>query len=191
MPAEARELWVPDAPEAARPLARRFPGFELRRQRGDDLGARLRHAFGAAFADGAGRAVVVGSDHPTLPPDHLVRAFRHLERADAVLGPTPDGGYYAVGLRAGAWPAAGGLFRDVPWSTPSVLEVTEARGRELGLRLERLPGWYDVDEPEELERLRADLEAGSATAEALARMTREGVTARGTARGGGEGKEEP
>lgn len=112
----------------------------------------------------------MGSDHPTLPPDHLQQAFDRLGTADAVFGPTPDGGYYAAGLGADAWPRAEGLFRNIPWSTPEVLETTEARGRELGLVVELLPGWYDVDEPEDLERLRRDLEADSATARALARL---------------------
>lgn len=161
---------MPDPPEAARELAATLPGFAPRRQRGDGLGPRLRHAFGTGFAEGAGRVVVVGSDHPTLPPEHVERAFRELDGADAVLGPTPDGGYYAVGLRAAAWPAAGGLFEGIPWSTPEVLAATEAQGRRLGLDLRRLPAWYDVDEPAELDRLRRDLEPESATARALERL---------------------
>lgn len=160
-------------PEAVREIAGRLPGFTPRRQRGDGLGERLRHAFDAAFSDGASRALAVGSDHPTLPPAHLERAFEELEEADAVLGPTADGGYYAVGLRSAAWPAAAEIFRDVPWSTPEVLEATEARARRSGLVVRRLPSWYDVDEPHELGRLREDLEEGSATAEALARLARE------------------
>lgn len=163
---------MPDPPEAARELAASLPGFEPRRQRGDGLGPRLRHAFGTAFDEGADRVVVVGSDHPTLPTAHIERAFVELDGADAVLGPTSDGGYYAVGLRAPAWPAAGELFEGIPWSTPEVLAATEARGHRLGLELRRLPAWYDVDEPAELERLRRDLEAGSATARALQRLAK-------------------
>lgn len=172
VPADRRELWVPDPP-AARELTASLPDFRLRRQRGGDLGERLRHAFRTAFDEGAGRVVVVGSDHPTLPPDHLERAFDALRTSDVVLGPTPDGGYYAVGLRSGARPAAGEIFGDVPWSTPEVLERTEANARGLGLAVSRLPPWYDVDEPEELERLGRDVEEGSATARALARLGRE------------------
>jgi glycosyltransferase A (GT-A) superfamily protein (DUF2064 family) len=115
----------------------------------------------------------VGGDHPTLPPDHLVRAFDALGSSDVVLGPTPDGGYYAVGLRSGAWPEAGEIFGDIPWSTPEVLERTAERARRLGLGVARLPPWYDVDEPEELERLERDVEEGSATARALARLREE------------------
>lgn len=114
-----------------------------------------------AFSRGAGRALIVGTDHPTLPVDRLERAFRHLSSVDLVLGPSDDGGYYAVGLRREAWPEAADIFRGVPWSTPRVLEVTRARAEALGLSRRELAEWYDVDRPSELERLRRDAEDDS------------------------------
>ncbi len=114
-----------------------------------------------AFSRGAGRALIVGTDHPTLPADRLERAFRLLSSVDLVLGPSDDGGYYAVGLRRGAWPDAADLFRGVPWSTARVLEVTRARAEALGLSRRELAEWYDVDRPSELERLRRDAEDDS------------------------------
>jgi glycosyltransferase A (GT-A) superfamily protein (DUF2064 family) len=47
------------------------------------------------------------------------------------------------------------LFDGIAWSTPAVLEQTVERIAELGWRLHRMaPGW-DVDRPEDLDRLRA------------------------------------
>lgn len=165
-----RELWVPRRPGAAARLGRRFPGLTVRWQAGDDLGERLRAAFGRAFGEGARRALVVGSDHPTLPGNLLARAFDALDEARAVVGATRDGGYYALALRADAWPEGETLFRAVPWSTSRVLEATLQRAREAGVQVARLPTWYDVDEPGELERLLGDVRPGSATARALSEL---------------------
>ena len=92
-------------------------------QQGAGLGARLDRLLTDLVAEGAGGAIAVDADSPTLPTDFVRRACMHLaERtADMVLGPCDDGGYYLIGLRQ----AAPELFRDMPWSTPAVLEETE------------------------------------------------------------------
>jgi len=57
------------------------------------------------------------------------------------------------------------LFDAVPWSTSDVLEVTLRRAAAAGLRAICLPSWFDVDTPDDLERLQTTLDAGnSATA---------------------------
>lgn len=162
------ELWIPDPDPGS--LSEHYGELPIRRQAGEDLGERMAGAFDAAFGEGAASALVLGSDHPTLPPAHLERGFAELEGADAVVGPTEDGGYWAVGLRSGAWPLGRGLFREIPWSTGEVLSATRRRSREIGLTLNELPAWYDVDRPEALDRTRRDAEPGSATARALRRM---------------------
>lgn len=170
---EQPELWLPGPEEGAAPPgpARRH-GVDVRRQPEGGLGERLRAAFDAAFGEGARRAVVVGSDHPTLPPEHVRRAFDALAHVEACVGPTEDGGYWGVGLRGDAWPRAARLFAAVPWSTPDVLETTIARAEEADLTLSRLDVWYDVDDPSDLGRLRRDVREGSATAAELARLER-------------------
>jgi rSAM/selenodomain-associated transferase 1 len=168
--AAERELWVPERPAALSYLGARYPGLAVRTQPGGDLGARLRAAFQVAFADGVDHAVIVGSDHPTLPADYVRRAFRALHGAPVVLGPTTDGGYYAIGLRRGAWPAAQGLFEDAPWSDPGLLAWTRGRAETLALCHEEIPEWYDVDTPADLEILRRDVTADSATGRVLTTM---------------------
>lgn len=167
------ELWLEPAGapgrEAGERLGRRL-GLGVRWQEGEGLGERLRAAFAQAFDEGAEAAVAVGSDHPTLPLSRLPEAFAALETADVVLGPSEDGGYYALGLRRAAWPRAAELFRGVPWSTPHVLERTRRAIASLGLSARELEEWYDVDEPEDLGRLARDLEDGSRTAAVLARL---------------------
>lgn len=159
--AERRCLWLAGAGGGRTREEERHPGLEIRPQRGGDLGERMAHALEEAFGRGAGRALVVGTDHPTLPVDRLERAFRLLGTADLVLGPSDDGGYYAVGLRRESWPAAAEIFREVPWSTARVLEVTRTKAERAGLSRRELETWYDVDRPSELERLRRDADPGS------------------------------
>jgi hypothetical protein len=70
-----------------------------------------------------------------------------------VLGPSSDGGYYLLGLKA----AHGRMFQDIAWSTERVAEQTRARASEIGLEVDVLPLWYDVDNVEDLRRLHAQL----------------------------------
>ena len=79
-------------------------------QRGEDLGARLAHAFEDLLADGAPGAIVIGSDIPTLPLSVLVAALDRLAGVDLVLGPSEDGGYYLIGLARRA-PRSSGTWR--------------------------------------------------------------------------------
>jgi rSAM/selenodomain-associated transferase 1 len=125
-------------------------------QEGSDLGDRLRRAFAREFARGAPAVLAVGSDHPALPRGRLVEAFAGLAAGTrAVVVPAEDGGYCAIGLAAGV--PADEVFREVPWSTPNVLAATLERLKGLGVRPRLLPFGYDVDRPEDVDRLRLDL----------------------------------
>lgn len=157
------ELWVPRRPGARETLASRYPRARIRLQPDGDLGVRLATAFGSSFEDGVDHAVAFGSDHPTLPRDYLERAFAALHSAHLVLGPTRDGGYYTLGLRRLCWPRARALFEGAPWSTDGLLGWTRERAAALDLCHVELPRWYDVDEPDDLERLARDLVPGSTT----------------------------
>jgi rSAM/selenodomain-associated transferase 1 len=134
-------------------LARHVPApWELVAQQGDDLGTRMEHAFGVMFERGASYALLSGSDAPTFPTEPLAEAFADDALAaqhDVLVGPSEDGGYYAIGMSR----VEPRLLRDIPWSTPAVMETTRRRCKELGVTLRELPKWYDVDEPSDVMRL--------------------------------------
>jgi uncharacterized protein len=134
-------------------LARHVPApWELVAQQGEDLGARVEHAFGVMFERGASYALLSGSDAPSFPTEPLAEAFADEALAtqrEVLVGPSEDGGYYAIGM-ARLEPR---LVRDIPWSTPAVMETTRLRCTELGLPLRELPKWYDVDEPSDVMKL--------------------------------------
>ena len=121
-------------------------------QRGGDLGAKLLHSFEELSAQGYERILIVGSDSPTLSADFLQRGLDMLASKDAVLGPTSDGGYYAVGCRVPKTE----MFSQVTWSTPATLAHTERAFEGMGWSIERLPQWYDVDTIDDLRRLATD-----------------------------------
>jgi uncharacterized protein len=124
-------------------------------QSGHGLGDALSSAFERHLAEGFRRVVLISSDNPTLPLEPIREACDALDDHDLSIGPTTDGGYYLIGLRS----AHLGVFENIDWSTPRVYAQTLARARELGLRVQAVREWYDVDEPSDLERLRHDLVA--------------------------------
>ncbi|MEJ2085089.1 MAG: TIGR04282 family arsenosugar biosynthesis glycosyltransferase [Acidobacteriota bacterium] len=124
-------------------------------QEGNELGERLYRAL-SHLSRSYPLVAAVGSDHPELPLSRVHNAFDRLEAdADVVLGPAHDGGYYLIAVRREALKRA--LFTGIEWSGPSVLEATLKRCRNLGLRTELLEAAFDVDTPEDLDRLDARL----------------------------------
>ncbi len=142
-------------PDAADYFAGVAPDARLLPQVGDDLGQRLDHVIGAGLDGGGDRVVAINSDSPHLPPARITEAFAALAtgKADVVLGPAADGGYYLIGVTD----RPGRLVTGVTMSTPTVLADTVAVAEEAGLTVALLDEWYDVDEPEDLLRLRRDL----------------------------------
>lgn len=128
--------------------------WTLTEQPAGDLGACMSGLTRRLLDGGADQVLIVGTDSPTLQPRHLSDAFGRLdEGADVVLGPSFDGGYYLIGL-SGAHEA---VFRDIEWSTGSVLGQTLRRAREADLLCELTEFWYDVDTLGDLKKMRAHL----------------------------------
>jgi len=142
-------LWA--APDARHPafarLRARF-GIALARQGEGDLGARMLAALAAA----GGPVLVIGTDCPALTAAHLREAADVLRAGtDVVAIPAEDGGYALIGARTPE-PA---FFDRMRWSSAGVMDETRRRLTALGLRWKELVTLWDVDVPEDLERLRA------------------------------------
>ena len=106
-----------------------------------DLGARMAGAFRDAFRDGCQRVAIIGSDCIEIDPEFFAQAFAGLDLADAVIGPSQDGGYYLLALKRDV-PE---LFHGIAWSTASTLAETISRLDSLGLTHAMLPTRRDVD----------------------------------------------
>lgn len=123
-----RGPWLPDT-------------FDVVPQPPGGLDVRLAQAFRDTLRTAADApALLVGMDTPQLGP-HL--ADVDFSGVDAVLGPTQDGGFWAIGLRV----ARPEVFLGVPMSTSGTGRAQLARLEALGLRVRMLPLLRDVDRP--------------------------------------------
>ncbi len=132
-----------------------WPDITLARslQTEGDLGSRLFGALERGLARGHSRVLVLGSDSPGLPRAHLTTLIA--SKADVALGPTPDGGFYAIACRV----VHTAMFAGVRWSSEHTLADVFAAASGCGLTVECGPAWFDVDVQEDLLQLlqRSDL----------------------------------
>ena len=124
-----------------------FPRFCVRPQGDGDLGQRMAASFAQAFAGGANKVVLTGSDIPDLNSALVRAAFAALDETLVVLGPAADGGYYLIGQYA---PGAA-LFDRMVWSNSQVLAQTIARAEKEGRRVKLLTELADIDTVDEFE----------------------------------------
>jgi len=171
-------------PPASQPAFRRagvaWPDdTALHNQRGIDLGARMEHALRLVRrrASAPAGALLVGSDLPLLSAAQWDAAADALgggpHGAEVVFGPTPDGGYYLVGVRCD--PA--GLFSIGAWGGGTVLEQSLAAARAAGhppALIEALP---DADRAADLRAVLAHPRAAALAGRASLRVLRELVAA--------------
>lgn len=120
-----------------------LPGVDVVPQGNGDLGVRMRRFL---VRPPPGPVVIAGTDIPDLGHRHIADAFHALARADAVFGPSVDGGYWLVGLRRRG--LAHRLFRGVRISTEHALADTLANLE--GASFELLETLTDVDTAEDL-----------------------------------------
>ena len=124
--------WIPD-------------GFEVIAQRGDGLADRLI----AGLEDVDDDAVVIAMDTPQVTTVELEQALRSLQTStETVLGRTPDGGYWLLGLRHQI--PATVVLEGVPMGTPDTGAAQLLRLRQLGLSVRLLEELHDIDTVEDL-----------------------------------------
>jgi len=154
----ARAL-VDDAVGVVRPL----PWARPVRASDDDVGRVMSQAV--REYDG-GPAFAIGAASPGLPAARLEAARAALLHAEAVLGPSDDGGLYLVGVRR----CPRGLLAGLPWGTRDAFDAMYERLRGRGLAPIVLDRWFAIDRPEVLERVRGLVRAGVIDAPATQRM---------------------
>ena len=92
------------------------------------------------------KVAFIGSDCIEISSRWIQAAFAQLnDKHDAVIGPTPDGGYHLLAMQR-YLPT---LFEEIPWSTPATCQATTARAAEEGISLYRLPPLPDIDTEED------------------------------------------
>jgi hypothetical protein len=138
-----------DAAAEVRPWLQ--PSWQARPQGEGDLGQRLQSAFADAFAAGAERVVIIGSDCPEVQATDVREAWTELKIHDLVIGPATDGGYWLIGLKQ----PQPKLFDGMAWSSENVLGETLARAKANHLRIQLLRILNDVDTEEDWQQFLA------------------------------------
>jgi uncharacterized protein len=80
-----------------------------------DLGNKMKSAFEQTLSIYA-KSIIIGSDCPYITQNHIYSAFESLNKADVVIGPATDGGYYLLGMSR----YTPQIFEGIAWSTQSV-----------------------------------------------------------------------
>ena len=132
-------------------------------QQGGDLGERLHNAFQWTHAHGYKRTILIGSDSPHIGTATVAHALAALDKADVVLGPADDGGYYLIAMRE-----PHDVFTGIPMSTSSVTQMTIALADRQGLMVQLIEPLFDIDEFSDLQRLAQLLKADPTLAPATA-----------------------
>ncbi len=113
--------------------------FEYKVQKGQSLGDRMWNAFvDTLFL--YEYVMLIGTDCPYFVASEMERGFRYLYEKDVVLGPTNDGGYYAIAMKKDY-----NFFKNIKWSTESVLQNTIAKIIQKGLEVRMLHIYDDID----------------------------------------------
>jgi glycosyltransferase A (GT-A) superfamily protein (DUF2064 family) len=117
-----------------------------------DLGARVERILRRGLAEGPW-VMAVGADSPGLPLGALgeARAWVEGEGPRAAVGPAEDGGFWLLAVNR--CPDLAGL----PWSRPNTRAATVERLLALGFAVIEVAPWFDVDEPDDLRRLQAQV----------------------------------
>ena len=141
------QLWC--SPDTRHPFFQRCKdefNVELKNQGQGDLGERMSRAFDDALL-GNDSAVVIGTDCPMLNSSIVEQAFVQLhENKCSVIGPAEDGGYALLGLSE----TQPDIFKDISWGSSRVLGDTL---KKMSGDIRKLPELWDVDRPEDLQRL--------------------------------------
>lgn len=126
-----------------------------------DLGLKMFNALDGALRRGREQVMIAGSDAPGLPLDYLQQLLTAEE--DVALGPTDDGGFYAIACRR----AHRDMFDRVEWSTERTRAQTIEAVRRSGLSAKLGAPWFDVDTPRDLDRMKTMPGLGRHTAKMI------------------------
>lgn len=121
--------------------------FEKKVQVEGNLGDKIVGAFQDVFKK-KGKVLIIGSDCYDLSAEIINDAFQKLNQFDVVIGPANDGGYYLLGMNK----FQPELFRNITWSTGSVLMETMDRVKAKNLSAILLKELIDLDTLEDLEK---------------------------------------
>jgi uncharacterized protein len=121
-----------------------------------DLGQRMLSAFEKAKELGYSKALIVGSDIYEVTTEILNQGFEYLENSETVLGPSHDGGYYAIGFnfeKINSDTFLQNVFLNKTWSHEDVAQEALDIVNSYSYTCNFLPTLSDIDTEEDLKKI--------------------------------------
>jgi rSAM/selenodomain-associated transferase 1 len=118
-----------------------------------DLGQRMLSAFEDAQVSGYSKALIVGSDIYEISTEILQKGFELLEDSETVIGPSLDGGYYAIGFnfeKINSPDFLQKIFLNKTWSHEHVAQEAIEVINSFSYTCKFLPTLSDIDTEEDL-----------------------------------------
>lgn len=131
------------------------------RQRGTSFGERFVNALADVFAEGYDQVIAVGNDCPQLGEVDFAAVERTLLGGRPVVGPTPKGGTYVIGLSRAHFDAT--RLQQLPYQTAAFCDVLiEHLTRQSAVAPVQLAARNDLNSLADLQQLLADGPQGTA-----------------------------
>lgn len=113
-------------------------------QLGDTIFDRMKTAMKSVLEMGYEKVILIGSDIPDISKELINNAYKTLEKNDAVLGKSVDGGYYLIGLKK---------FYEAVFELDDkeVFNATIAKFKELKLSYDFVKECRDIDVKEDIQ----------------------------------------
>ena len=140
-----------------------FPPAGYFPQKGNDLGEKMYRVIRKVLSLGYESVVLTGTDLPLMTAAHLESGFAVLKEKDIAIGPTPDGGYYLIGMKQ----PCREVFRVQGYGGVSAFENTVAAAQYAGLTIGTALPCGDIDTPDDLWELTKTVSPDSFTGQFL------------------------
>lgn len=125
--------------------------FILYPQKGKNLGEKMFRCFKDLLKNYR-KITIIGADSPQLNSYVVKEAFQRLVKADIVLGPSEDGGYYLIAMKR-----PHDIFKGISWGTDRVLEEQLINIKRCRLNTSLLDQKYDIDTWQDALRLKQEI----------------------------------
>ena len=136
-----------------------FPEQEFADISFEQRGLLFGDRFDRALADAAKilpadtPLVLIGADTPHLSPQSMRHSLDALRDVRAVIGPSFNGGFYLLGFSMPPIPIAEAFAQPASREVPEVVRLL----RKAGVVPKLLESWFDIDQLEDLARLKSFL----------------------------------
>jgi len=117
--------------------------FKSESQQGENFGHRLSNAFITIFNEGYESVIAIGNDTPQLRSQDLQRANAELQKNNAIVGPSADGGVYLIGLKKTDFQPQ--LFAELNWETGNLGCGLLLYLNNIGSSIVLLKKYHDID----------------------------------------------